>query len=257
MRIFLTIALLFAAASCGATAADEKAIRQSQRFYEAAYVSWAEQGDVLAAIRHLTRAVEENEANDDAQYLLGVLRMGRNEFALAEKHLQLALKHRRADRPSARAEAQNSLGLLYIHMQRLDEAVSLLKTAANEVLNREPWLAFGNLGWAYTELGDFANAEDALKRALFDQPRFCVVYYRLGALYYRHGQWEKARANLEQVTNSTESGCARMQEAWQLLGMVALRLESTEDAIEAFEKCVSINPTTDAGVECRAKRAGL
>ena len=156
-----------------------------------------------------------------------------------------------------RVEALNSLGVLYIHTKRYDEAVTALKEASGEVLNRAPWLAFGNLGWAYTEQGQYDLAEEALKRALFDQPQFCVGLYRLGNVCYLTSRYEEARDYLEQAIGITEGGCDRLQEAHHLLGMTLLRLDAVDDAIAAFDTCVNIAPKTPMGMDCAAVRRDL
>ncbi|MBN2526516.1 MAG: tetratricopeptide repeat protein [Deltaproteobacteria bacterium] len=235
--------------SCGSAQISEESIRKSNRFYDAAVIAWTDKNDNLTAIRHLTRAVEANPENDDAQYLLGTIRLSRGEYAEAETHLVAAITHRAND-PAKKVEAQNSLGVLYIHTKRYEEAVTVLKEASAEVLNRAPWLAYGNLGWAYTELGKYDAAIDAIKRALFDQPQFCVGLYRLGNAYYQKGDYVAARQCLNDALSVQADGCDRLQEAYHLLGMVHLRLDNSEDAMNAFETCVQVNPKTDIGRSC-------
>jgi tetratricopeptide (TPR) repeat protein len=259
MTRVLQTALLFGPAlwalACGPEISD-KAIRQSERFYEAAYISWAEERDNLAAIRHLTRAVEANPDNDNAHYLLGTIRLGRGELDLAEKHLREAVRLRGVDRPADRAEAQNSLGVLLLHKGEHDEAITVLGEAAGEVLNREPWIALGNLGWAYIEVGDYTRAIASVERALFDQPDFCVGLYRLGQAHYLAGDHERAAQALTRAVAVQKPGCDRLQEAFHLLGMARLRLGDTDGSREAFDGCIEINAGSDIGRACAEARAG-
>ena len=128
--------------------------------------------------------------------------------------------------------------------------VPVLEAASKEVLNRAPWLAYGNLGWAYTELGKYDEAIEALKRALFDQPQFCVGLYRLGNAYYQKGDYESALESLNNAVSIQADGCDRMQEAYHLLGMAYLRLDRSDDAMNAFDTCVQVNPKTETGKSC-------
>ncbi|MBN2717415.1 MAG: tetratricopeptide repeat protein [Deltaproteobacteria bacterium] len=235
--------------SCGAAQISEESMRKSDRFYEAAVIAWTDKNDNLTAIRHLTRAVEANPENDDAQYLLGTMRLSRGEYAQAEEHLLAAVRYRE-NNAAQKVEAQNSLAVLYIHTKRYDEAVKLLEEASAEVLNRAPWLAYGNLGWAYTEMGRYDDAIKVLKRALFDQPQFCVGLYRLGNAFYLKGEYDAARESLSEALAIQADGCDRMQEAYHLLGMVYLRLDSSEDAMNAFDTCVQVNPKSEIGKSC-------
>ncbi len=254
--IILFLAGVFLAA-CGAADISESDARKSERFYQAAYVVWFQEHNNLEAIRHLTRAVEANPNNDNAHYLLGTIRLGRSEYDLAEKHLRKALKLRDTSRPTQRVEVLNSMGVLLIHTRQLDEAVVLLKEASAEVLNREPWLAMGNLGWAYIELGEYDKAVEILRLALFDQPLFCVGKFRLGEAYYQKGEYEMALASLESAINITDGGCDQMQETHQLLGMTHLRIGNETDARDAFERCREIDPTSEVGADCTKTLAGL
>jgi len=250
------VAIAIFAAACGAKISEEEE-RRSDRFYQAAVISWFDEHDNLAAIRHLTRAIENNPENDDAQYLLGTIRLGRGEVVEAEPHLREAVRLRGSDRPAARVEALNSLGVLLLQTKRAQEAVSLLEEAAGEVLNREPWLAYGNLGWAYIELGEYDKAIETLRRALFDQPLFCVGMFRLGQAYYQKGDYANAEANLKGSVEITQGGCDKMQEAHHMLGMTYLRLDNIDDAREALSKCVEVDPKSETGVSCASALGGL
>jgi tetratricopeptide (TPR) repeat protein len=244
------------AAACGAKISEEE-IRKSDRFYQAAYISWFDEHDNLAAIRHLTRAVEANPDNDDAHYLLGTIRLGRGELDEAEAHIRAAVRLRGTDRPAPRAEALNSLGVLLLHKKRPQEAVTYLEEAAGEVLNREPWIALGNLGWAYIELGEHGKAIETLRRALFDQPLFCVGMYRLGQAYYLKGDYADAAANLKGAVEIKQAGCDRLQEAHHLLGLAYVRLDRVDEARDALTTCAELDPASETGVACAESRRGL
>jgi type IV pilus assembly protein PilF len=251
--------LLFAAIiinACAASQIPPEDIRRAEKFYEAAYISWAEQSDNLTAIRYLTRAIEANPNNDDACYLLGSIRLSRGEIKEAEEYLSRSLELRK-DNPAKRVDAQNSLGVLYIHQKRFDEAIVLLEEASKEVLNPAPWLAYGNLGWAYTEKKMFDEAITALKRSLFDQPQFCVGQYRLGQVFYDKGEYELASERLQEAITTKAPGCDQMQEAYFLLGMTYLRLDLFEDALSAFDTCYQLNPKTPVGLDCTKVKEGL
>ena len=252
--IIVSIATAAISSGCGAASPEstQKTVRQSEQFYEAASIAWFEEGNTLAAIRNLTRAVETNPDNDEAHYLLGIIRMSRGEYEAAEKHLSTVIRLRTEKNDVAGLSgAQNNIGVLYIHLKRYDEAVQVLKASSEEVMNREPWLAFGNLGWAYIEMGEYDKAVEVLRRAMFDQPKYCVGLYRIGqALYLKH-DYSSALAHLQKALEVPEPGCDRIQEAYQLIGMSRLRLEKTEEAKEAFLQCTEINEVSTAGIECR------
>lgn len=248
--LFFTLLSGIFSICCGGIQANGKSIRQSDRFYEAASIAWFEEQNPLAAIRNLTRAIETNPDNNDAHYLLGIIRLGRGEYAEAETHLRETIRLRQNGNPSGLAAAQNNMGVLLIHQKRYDEAISILQKSSSEVMNKEPWLAFGNLGWAYIETGELDKAIEALKRAMFDQPKYCVGLYRLGQAYYLKKEYDTAQTHLTSALSIPEPGCDQIQEAHHLLGMASLRQNLLEIAKQSFEQCVRINRLSETGKAC-------
>src|SRR5690606_14767018 len=133
------------------------------------------------------------------------------EYDDSERHLREALRANaalgRAGRPALDAEANHSLGVLYIHAPRHDDAVTVLRQAPGDLMNRTPHLAWGNLGWAYLEQGDHAQAEQALTQAVQLQPRFCGGWYRLGRVHFTLGaDAERAAAGSGQARFESAEG---------------------------------------------------
>lgn len=251
------VVLSLAVCACGGGQVSEKMQRKSERYYEAASISWYKEHNTLAAIRNLTRAVETDPQNDDAHYLLGIIRFARGEYEDAETHLRETVRLRAQGDPAGLAGSQNNLGLLLIHKKRYREAIDLLQASSSEVLNQEPWLAMGNLGWAYIEIGQYDKAIEVLRRALFDQPRYCVGLYRLGQAYYLQQKFESAEKFLKQSVSVPETGCAEMQDAHHLLGMTYLRVEKSDLAKEEFARCIELNDVSETGISCAEASTGL
>lgn len=256
-HFFIFLALCTSFAACGGSQISDKVARQSDRYYQAASIAWFDENNALAAIRNLTRSIEANPTNDDALYLLGIIRFGRGEYDEAEKHLKQTVKLRENLDPAGLAGAKNNLGLLYIHLKRYEEAIALLKASAEEVMNREPWLAMGNLGWAYIEVGETDKAIEILKRSVFEQPKYCVGRYRLGQAFYQKKDYAQAMTLLSQAIETPETGCDKIQQAHHLLGMVSLRLGEDDQARVHFENCSSINSSTEMGRSCSEAMSGL
>lgn len=242
---------------CGSSQADEKALRQSERFYEAAFVAWFNEHDNLLAIRNLHRSLDANPDNHYAHYLLGTIRLRRGEYEEAQRHLEKTVRLRQNGQPAELSEAQNALGVLYIHEKRYQDAVDLLEKSAGEVLNREPWLALGNLGWAHIELGQYDRAVEVLRRAIFDQPRFCVGRYRLGQAYYLKRNFEAAVETLATAVETPEAGCDKIQEAYHYLAMARLRLGDEKGAADSLARCRALGEDTATGRACSEALTGL
>ena len=242
---------------CAGAQVSESDQRRSDRYYEAASIAWFESHDALQSIRNLSRAIEANPNNDHAHYLLGIIRFMRGETAKAEIHFSKTIELRKNRDPAGLAGVQNNLGLLYIHTKKYELAIPLLQDSADEVLNREPWLALGNLGWAYIEIGENDKAVASLKRAVFEQPKFCVGLFRLGQAYYNQKNYPLALESLSAAVSIEEAGCDAIQEAYHLLGMLYLRMQKDGDAQQAFSRCQSLNTKTPIGAACTEALEGL
>jgi tetratricopeptide (TPR) repeat protein len=133
----------------------------------------------------------------------------------------------------------------------------MLKASAEEVMNHQPWLAMGNLGWAYIELGEYDMAISWLRRAMFDQPKYCVGLFRLGHAYYMKKEYTKAEVVLKQALEIPEQGCDQIQDAYYFLGMSYLRLEKDHQARRSFDKCIKISQISEIGIMCAEVLAGL
>lgn len=215
--------------------------------------SLREEGNIPGAIEHLRTALELDPGNARAHLLLGYIHIERGDYALAETFLRrgVELLSEQPDMAATLAEARNMLGVALIHQERYDEAIPLLREAASDMLNHAPWYAWGNLGWAYYEKGEYPAAKEALEEAVRVQPRFCLGHFQLGRTLFAMERFEEADEALTRALEADER-CERFfQDAWALRGEVRARLGRREDAIADFERCVGLGTETEAGQTCQ------
>lgn len=238
--------------ACGGPASAENALR-AQKEYELSVGLLGEQ-NVPAAFEHLFKSVELDPHNPEPHQLLGNLYMLRGDLTKAEDELRrakaLAEKNPSYGPPFV-AEVENSLGVVLVHQKRYDEAIALLRETAANILNRTPYLAWGNLGWAYTEKQQYQEAVEALLQSVRLQPRFCLGYYRLGKAYLALRDPENAEAALTRGLEVTDEGCKSLQDAWHLRGEARAKLGRRQEAIADFERCVELSAETVAGRACQ------
>jgi type IV pilus assembly protein PilF len=246
------LALSLSGTGCGGPASTEKALR-AQKEYELSVGLIGEQ-NVPAAFEHLFKAVELDPKNPEPHQLLGNLYMLRGDLDKAEAELRLA-KDLGSKNPSYGppfvTEVENSLGVVLVHQRRLDEAIALLRETASNILNRTPYLAWGNLGWAYTEKQQYKEAVEALLQAVRMQPRFCLGYYRLGKAYLALRDFEHAEVALTHGLEVPDEGCKSLQDAWHLRGETRAQLGRRPEAIADFERCVELSGDSVAGRACQ------
>ena len=260
-------ALIVVAGGCGPAHVRIDPEASDKRYLLAA--DYFNKGLVSPAMEELLKSVELNPDNADAHNLLGIVHLRKavegeelatrsqclrgaelvlekqaadKEFKKAEKEFQEAIRLR-ADF----SEAHNNMAVVSQHFGRYDESLASSEKALTNITYREPWAANGNLGLAYTSKGDLARAAVALRKALFDQPKFCVGHYRLAQVYKQEGETERAKEELELVF--AEKNCP-IQEAYQLGGLIALKLGDRDRARELFQHCVDLAPKSCLARQC-------
>lgn len=201
----------------------------------------------LLGILYLRKAVEGEELATRSQCLRGAelileKQNSDKEFKKAEKEFNEAVRLR----PDF-SEAHNNIAVVAQHFGRFDEALTSAEKALTNITYREPWAANGNLGLAYIAKGDLDRAAVALRKALFDQPKFCVGHFRLAQVYKQQGELDRAREELDLVF--AEKTCP-IQEAYQLGGLIALKLGDRDRARELFQRCVDLAPRSCLARQC-------
>jgi len=234
----------------GGVAGGRSNDRESDAEYDLARDSWLRRGDARDGLTHVLRSLEIDEDNSDAQHLAALIYLDLCvkstqdcRLAEAEAHAKRALRLRADFR-----EARNTLGVVLIHEKKLKEAISVLEPLTRDILYATPESAWGNLGWAYLEVGRVDDAQQALQRSVAAQPKFCVGYFRL--VQERKGLPEAA---IESFTNAlqADSRCAGLQDALLHRAKNTLSLGRTDPARIDLSRCVELSLATLAGKECR------
>lgn len=211
-------------------------------------------GRLREVLGHVQKALEHDEANAEAAYLGASVHL---QFCAAdekssdcrwedaEKFARLAVEAN----PDMR-EAKNMLGVILVHRARYDEAITVLKPLANDILYNFPENAWGNLGWAYLLQGNTDDAVDALRRALAAQPLFCVGAYRLGLAYEKKGDLTAARDAFTKAVETPSPDCQRLQDAFDARARVGAKVGLRDEVRADLNRCVEIGSATAVGKKC-------
>ena len=251
----LVAPLLLSIAGCAATNPNpaQSPEQQSLAEYDLAKESY-KIGKLRDVLSHVKKAVELDETNADAAFLGASVylrfcaadaKSSDCRWEDAEAYARKAIEAN----PELR-DAKNTLGVILVHMKRYDEAVSVLKPLANDILYNFPESAWGNLGWAYLEQGNSDEAIDALRRALAAQPLFCVGSYNLGRAYEKKGDFAAARDAFTKAVETPAPECQRLQDAFDARARVGAKLGLRDEVRADLTKCVSIASSNPLGLKC-------
>ena len=158
------------------------------------------------AIVSFQKSLQSNPDNYDAHYALGSIHFQRKEFADAEREFRRCVTLKPDD-----GEAMNFHGRTLIELQRLPEAVDVLRKTTVLPLYATPDKAYSSLGYALSLQGDNAGAIRAYQEALkIDPPTVprSLLHLELGRIYMAQGETIKAREALAQVKLLDPQGTA-------------------------------------------------
>lgn len=116
--------------------------------------------------------------------------------------------------------------------------------AEKEPENPDPLAALGDL---YFENNNFAEASAQYEKALALDPNDVDTYNDLGLAYHYTGKSALAVETLRKGTKVDPS----YQRIWLSLGFVLASSGRLEEAQKALEEAISLNPSSDVGVEAK------
>lgn len=129
--------------------------------------------------------------------------------------------------------------LLRADPPRAEEALKALKEAGKR-LGEDP-LAEAEVAWlegvARLALEEDARALSAFDRALLKNPEHADARLDRGLLRFEHGQFEKAKDDLTQLTRAPE-----LADAWHTLGLIHERAGDEAGAKKAFARATRLDP---------------
>lgn len=214
---------------------------------------WLNKGQLRPALDHALQAAELDDRNAKAAHLVALIYLdfcstsGDCRMQEAETFARAAV-----DLDPEFREAQNTLGVILVHLKAYDRAIAVLKQLSEDMLYRTPENAWGNLGWAHLEAGHLDEAIDALRRAVAVQPGFCVGHFRLGSALEKKRSYRQSLAAYSSALDNDHVACQRLQPALAGRARMLLRLGHTQNAREELERCIALDKSTSTGKECRA-----
>jgi len=222
-----SLALLLVSAGCAHTP-SEKERRSAEIHYDLALQAQS-QGHMQDAVRELQLSLENDPDYPEANNAMGLLlhlAFRRPDEAVA--HYERALKVR----PTF-SEARNNLANVHLDQGRYEQAIKLYELVLNDMVYPTPYIAQGNLGWAYYKKGETNRALENIKAAVTTNPAFCLGYKNLGLIYDETGRTEDA---CRQFTRYREN-CPEVADAYMREGVCEAKRGQVDAAKAAFAGC--------------------
>jgi type IV pilus assembly protein PilF len=251
LTIFLVLTGLTACSSPGSKKASDakeaeaeasperkQALAEATRNVGEAYLSG---GNLLAALRELKKAEALNPDDHITQFDLGLAYYYRDRYDQAIEHLQRAIRLKPDYAP-----AINTLGNTYSAMGQWDKAIEIYEKIIEDAFYGTPHFVLSNMGVAYYQKKDYAQAEHYFMEALKINPDFNALA-GLGAMYIDQGRYDEAVVKLGRaVRKDPKVGKLHFE-----LGRAYRGQGDTVHARAEFSKAAELAPDTPLAAEAQ------
>jgi TolB protein len=193
--------------------------------------AYADLGDRAESLTWAQKAVELDPGSAQAQAVLAEAYMLNGQSQEAVDAADLALVQ-----DITNADAHRARGWLYhVVDNNMGRAASELQITAG--LQPELWLRRHELGSLLLEAEDYVTSIMAFQDALGIRPK-AVTYSAIGEAYYQLGQYDQARASMQQAV----SAGAEDAHTYALLAATYAQLNRCDDAETYYEQALELEP---------------
>ncbi len=223
---------------------DEKDAEASDSHYQLA-LNFYQQGNTIEALKTLEQAEELNPNNQDAQYLYGIIYLGKKIYDKSEAAFKRAIEI-----DPDFSDAYNGLGAVYIDQKQWQKAIDILQKPSSDILYPYRDKVYDNLGWCHHKLGESEKAADYLIQACHENPKNCHAWYNLGRVHRDAGKFAEAVRAFAKST-SADKTCTNFLEGQYELAMAAIKAGDHDTARPALMKCMTLAKDTERGATCK------
>ena len=167
------------------------------------------QNQLGTALQEAKVALKDDGNYTPAYNLLALVNMSLGENKAAEDAFQHALQLSPSD-----PEISNNYGWFLCRTKRERDAFAYFDTALRNPLYQTPIVALANTAECAMQIGQYAQAESAAKRALELNPDYARALFIMANLKYQQKQYEAARFYVGEVHRVVEPSAAS---AWLAL----------------------------------------
>jgi len=143
-------------------------------------------------------------------------------------------------------------GIVYMTMERYDEAITEMEKALDNIIFHEPEIAYYHIGNAYLAKGDYDQAIKNLKSAIKVSPDFAMAYFRLCNIYIELELLDEASEIIELFL----SYYPKSPEGHLMMGRIYKKLNKGKMAEMEFLEVIKLAPDTDLADEAKRNLTG-
>lgn len=248
--LLILLIIVLCAAAC--TATREKQQKQATAYRELAEAYFGERQYTLA-LQELIKAEKLNPDSALVHNDLGLVYMMKDRMELSIKHFNRAI----ALKPDY-AEANNNLATALLKTKKWDKAIAHLDKLAASLVYATPQYALLNLGWAYFNKEEFAQAEKYYKQVIkhYDDgfPKDIAYIKALGGLGRTYIATNKIAQALSSLGRAAKEA-PNVPDTYFHMGQAYEKAGRKKDAKMAYLKVIEVAP--DSEIANRAAREAL
>lgn len=174
--------------------------------------NYFQRGQLSVALEEIKAALAADPDYGTAFNVLGLINMDLGENAKADEAFRKALSILPND-----SDALNNYGWFLCQTKRERESIERFMQALKNPLYASPDKPYLNAGICSQRMGNETAAEDFFRKAISLDPLNASANLRLGDIFYRRGEFEKARAHVDRINKNYDPSAESL---W-----LALRIE--------------------------------
>ena len=195
------------------------------------------EGDIVGALQILQDAEKYVPRSPALHFTRASSFYLRNDFPSAIVHLKRALEI-----DPKYSQANNMLGKIYLDQGKFELSEKFLKLAANDLVFRDGYKAWTNLGILYYRNAKYNQASDALDAAVsVGGPDACLAHYFRGHLLMKTAKYAEA---IREYVESTKRQCGGFAEAHLAVAVAYERSQQFELARKKYLEVQQLFPNT-------------
>ncbi len=200
-----------------------------------------QKGDEFAAVEYFKKAGAADRIGEVAHRAysrLGVIYIERKDFAEAEKYLKEAVSIRPND-----ALNRYNLGIAYLRQKKTPEAMEELSKA--EAQGESNAALMEGIADAYYSVKNYDRSLEIYNKIKKQNERNITILSRIAEIYYEKGELDNAYEAYRKIT-VIEPATENARVAYLNMGNILDDAHRFDEAIESYQKAISISPKDDA-----------